>query len=233
MKELCDARRRSDQFQLHPLGFFYLQGKAEQGVSRRVHVWLDDDKGGGKNDRHLHSYDIVSHVVAGGQCSELYRFDPTTDGTESEFVVSYRADKSISQPTGRRGILLAVGYFETTVGGELLAKSGGHPSSASESTAVCDGRPNLGAGGADLCLRWRQREATVCPPNGDFGGSRANRGDRRRSGGRIGQEGPTAIRLLAAMCGQRSGEMLRPKGTQHGAVSFHLSRTGGEAAQPD
>ena len=124
MKELCDARRRSDQFRLHPLGFFYLQGKAEHGLSRRVHVWLEDDTGGGKNDRHLHSYDIVSHVVAGAQCSELYRFDPTTDGTESEFVVSYRADESISQATGRRGILLAVGYFETTAGASYWLKAG-------------------------------------------------------------------------------------------------------------
>lgn len=124
MKDLRDAVCQSDKFRLHPLGFFYLSGTTEQGLSRRVHVWLDGDTGRRANECHLHSYDIVSLAVAGVLRSELFLFDPTTDGTDVEFVVSYRADESISRPTGRRGILSPVGSFETATGASYWLKAG-------------------------------------------------------------------------------------------------------------
>ena len=124
MRDLRDAVCQADKFRLHPLGFFYFSCKAEQGLSRRVHVWLDEDTTRRSNECHLHSYDIMSWVVAGVLRSELFLFEPKAEGTDAEFVVSYRADESVSRPTGRRGILSAVGSFETTVGTSYWLKAG-------------------------------------------------------------------------------------------------------------
>ena len=123
MKDLRDAVSQSDKFRLHPLGFFYLSATTERGLSRRVHVWLDE-AARRPNEYHLHSYDIVSWVVAGVLRSELFRFDPDADGADAEFVVSYHGDESISRPTGRRGTLSAAASFETTVGASYWLKAG-------------------------------------------------------------------------------------------------------------
>ena len=99
MKDLHDAVCHSDKFRLHPLGFFYLSGTTEQGLSRGVHVWLDDDTARRANECHLHSYDIVSWVVAGCcvvNCFYLIR--PQTVPMLSSLFLTVQMSQSADRP---------------------------------------------------------------------------------------------------------------------------------------
>lgn len=124
MKELNNAIHCAEKFQLHPLGFFYLQDKVGGGITHRVHVWLPDGADRLENDRHSHSYDIESLVVVGKMHSELFQFRHTADGANLEFAVSYQSGKSILQPTGKRGVLDAVASFETSSGARYFLNAG-------------------------------------------------------------------------------------------------------------
>lgn len=64
MKELVEAAERANQFRLHPLGFYFLQDPIGEGRTRRLHVWLPGGPPAPDNDRHQHSFDIESFVVA-------------------------------------------------------------------------------------------------------------------------------------------------------------------------
>ena len=124
MTELVEAAGRAEAFRLHPLGFFYLHHEIAQGVSRRVHVWLETSVAPRANDRHLHSYDIESIVVAGALFSELYQFNQHAGGTVFESVVSYGMDESVGRPTGKRGVLRRIVSFETSAGTSYWLKAG-------------------------------------------------------------------------------------------------------------
>ncbi len=124
MRELVNAVHRVEEFRLHPLGFFYLQDKVGQDITQRIHVWLPDGTDRLENDRHSHSYDIESLVVIGKMRSELFRFRPTAEGTDLEFVVSYESGKSILRPTGKLGVLDAVVSFETQASARYLLRAG-------------------------------------------------------------------------------------------------------------
>lgn len=116
IEELIEAAHRIGEFRLHPLGFFYLQYELGNGARRRIPVWVPDAGDRPDNDRHQHSFDIELLVVAGKMQSEVYRFRQTEEGSELEFEVVYEADKSILQPTGRRGELDPIASFETGAG---------------------------------------------------------------------------------------------------------------------
>ncbi len=124
MKVLINAMKCAEKFELHPLGFFYLQNKDGGNITQRVHVWLPDGADRPENDKHSHSYDIESLVVVGKMHSELFQFRQTTDGEELEFAVSYETGKSILLPTEKRGVLDAVASFETSSGARYLLNAG-------------------------------------------------------------------------------------------------------------
>ncbi|TJX60093.1 MAG: hypothetical protein E5W21_13350 [Mesorhizobium sp.] len=125
MRELAEAVQRASEFRLHPLGFFYLQDAVGKGRMRRVHIWLPDGPDRPENDRHQHSFDIESVVVAGRMRSELFRFEEgKPDGPEVEYTVTYDGHESILMPTGRRGRLLPIVSFETAAGTSYRLESG-------------------------------------------------------------------------------------------------------------
>lgn len=124
MKELVEAAQGASDFRLHPLGFFYLQDAVVEGRTRRVHVWLPDGPDRPENDRHQHSFDIESLVVAGRMRSELFRFEEEADGPEAEYAVTYDAQESILTPSGRRGRLLPIASFETAAGASYRLEAG-------------------------------------------------------------------------------------------------------------
>ena len=124
IKELTDAVCRAREFRLHPLGFFYFGHDLEEGLTRRVHVWLPDGADPPENDLHLHSFDIDSIVVVGKLRSELFRYREVAEGTILEFCVSYNADQSTLRHTGNRGVLDTIGSFETAAGTRYRLEAG-------------------------------------------------------------------------------------------------------------
>lgn len=124
MKELAEAAQRASDFRLHPLGFFYLQDAVGEGRTRRVHVWLPDGPDRPENDRHQHSFDIESIVIAGRMHSELFRFEEEAEGAEAEYAVTYDGQESILTPSGRRGQFLPIASFETAAGASYRLEAG-------------------------------------------------------------------------------------------------------------
>lgn len=124
MNELAEAAQRARDFRLHPLGFFYLQDAAHEGWMRRVHIWLPNGPDRPENDRHQHSFDIESLVVAGRMRSELFRFEEEVDGPEVEYAVTYGEQKSQLIPSGRRGRLFPIASFETAAGASYRLEAG-------------------------------------------------------------------------------------------------------------
>lgn len=124
MKNLVEAAERAVEFRLHPLGFFYLQDLVEEGRFRRVHVWLPGGPDRPENDRHQHSFDIESVMIAGRMRSELFRFVEDSGGIEVEYAVSYEGKTSILSPSGRRGLLLPIASFETIAGAKYRLEAG-------------------------------------------------------------------------------------------------------------
>lgn len=116
--------QRAAEFRRHPLGFFYLQERATEGVMYRVHVWLPDDKAVMDNDRHQHAYMLNSRVKIGRLKNELFRFRETADGPEKEFLVTYEKARSKLSPTGRIGSLDCIAVFETTAGSSYILEAG-------------------------------------------------------------------------------------------------------------
>lgn len=124
MKALVEAAGRVGDFRLHPLGFFYLQDSAGEGRTQRVHVWLPDGPDRPENDRHQHSFDIESLVIAGRMRSDLFRFEEEESGPEEEYAVTYEGNASILSPSGRRGRLLPITSFETVAGATYRLEAG-------------------------------------------------------------------------------------------------------------
>lgn len=124
MNALIDAANYAHEFRLHPLGFFYLQDGAVAGRSKRVHVWLPNGHEWPENDRHQHSYDIESLVVAGRMRSYLFSFKEEEGGPDMEFGVSYEGAASMQSPSGRRGRLLPIASFETLAGASYRLEAG-------------------------------------------------------------------------------------------------------------
>lgn len=124
MTELAEAARRAREFRLHPLGFFYLQDAAGEGRTRRIHVWLPDGPDRPENDRHQHSFDIESFVVAGRMRSELFRFEELAGGSDAEYAVTYDGQESILKPSGRSGKLFPIASFETVAGSGYRLEAG-------------------------------------------------------------------------------------------------------------
>lgn len=124
MTELVEAARRAREFRLHPLGFFYLQDPTGEGRTRRVHVWLPDGPDRPENDRHQHSFDIESFVVAGRMRSELFQFEELAGGADAEYAVIYDGQESILKPSGRTGKLIPIALFETAAGSGYRLEAG-------------------------------------------------------------------------------------------------------------
>jgi hypothetical protein len=124
MNALIDAANHAHEFRLHPLGFFYLQDGVVKGRSKRVHVWLPSGDDWPDNDRHQHSYDIESVVVAGRMRSYLFSFKEEEGGPDVEFGVSYEGTASMQSPSGRRGRLLPIASFETVAGASYRLEAG-------------------------------------------------------------------------------------------------------------
>lgn len=122
--KLANVADRTEEFQLHPLGFFYIQDDADDGVTQRVHVWLPDSPDRPENDRHQHTFDIESLVMAGGMRSELFQFTQTPDGPDHEFAVSYEMQESVLSPTGKCGVLERIATFETKAGAHYRLEAG-------------------------------------------------------------------------------------------------------------
>lgn len=124
MNALIDAVNHAHEFRLHPLGFFYLQDGAVDGRSKRVHVWLPIGLEWPDNDRHQHSYDIESLVVAGRMRSYLFSFNEEDGGPDLEFAVSYEGTASVQSPSGRSGRLVPIASFETVPGASYRLEAG-------------------------------------------------------------------------------------------------------------
>lgn len=124
MIELIETARRAREFRLHPLGFFYLQDAIGGGMTRRVHVWLPDGPDRPENDRHQHSFDIESFVVAGRMRSELFQFQELAEGPDVEYSVTYEGQESILKPSGRAGKLFPIASFETAAGSGYRLEAG-------------------------------------------------------------------------------------------------------------
>lgn len=124
MKALIDAAKRANEFRLHPLGFFYLQDGAAEGRTQRVHIWLPGGPDRPDNDRHQHSFDIESFVVAGRMRSDLFSFEEQTGGPDVEFEITYEGKASILSPSGRKGRLLPIASFETVTGTTYRLEAG-------------------------------------------------------------------------------------------------------------
>lgn len=124
MTKLAAAIARAKEFRLHPLGFFYLLDSLDERSARRIHVWTDEGTDRPENDRHQHSFDIHSMIVAGRMRSELFRFVETPDGEQDEFTVSYKDGRSILSPTGRKGNLELISTFESSAGNSYFLQAG-------------------------------------------------------------------------------------------------------------
>lgn len=124
MRDIISAIARIEEFRIHPLGFFYLLDKQQDGVARRIHVWPAGSASKPGNDRHQHSFDINSTVYAGRIRSEIFSFVERQDGNEHEFRVSYKNGNSVLSSTGRKGILDSICMFETSGGNSYFLQSG-------------------------------------------------------------------------------------------------------------
>jgi len=124
MIEFVIPVKRSSEFRLHPLGFFYLEDHLPGGKSHRVHIWLPNEIETAENDRHQHSFSINSMVIVGGLRSELFHFRESSEGNQREFVVSYSSGHSILSPTGRVGTLDRFSIFETGAGASYFLEAG-------------------------------------------------------------------------------------------------------------
>lgn len=113
MNQIHKALERISEFQVHPLGFFYLKDQNEFGISQRVHVWHPSAPDSRENSIHQHSYEIVSTVLYGSIKNEIFVFSENESGNDIEYKISYENENSISKPTGRTGILSSVASFET------------------------------------------------------------------------------------------------------------------------
>jgi len=116
--------KRSGEFRLHPLGFYYLLDKIAGVATRRIHIWLSPDITHPENDRHQHSFDIRSQILAGRLRSDLFLFHETPSGLEREFVVHYQEGRSELVPTGREGELACFCSFESVAGTRYFLKAG-------------------------------------------------------------------------------------------------------------
>jgi hypothetical protein len=137
MTDMLTVIRRSAEYRLHPLGFFYLEDRIAKDRTRRTHVWLPGSSNSPENDRHQHSFDINSSVVLGCIRSELFRFQEIPSGTEREFAVTYDKGRSILLPTGRIGNLELISAFETAAGSSYFLRAGViHRVAASEKPCI-------------------------------------------------------------------------------------------------
>lgn len=124
MSDLVIAKRRIAEFRIHPLGFFYLQDRKQNGVNHRVHIWLGGGAARPENDRHQHSFDIDSSVVVGRMQSQLFQFRESRDRNIKEYSVQYKAGRSILSPTNRSGFLELLSEFEAVAGTSYYLMAG-------------------------------------------------------------------------------------------------------------
>ena len=118
MLELAVAITRKREFRIHPLGFYFLRDHSPptERSTNRVHVWLPNGPSRPENDRHIHAFDQESLVLAGTLQNELFQFQESSNGTTTEFRVTYRSFQSKLHPTGRRGHLKLSASFTTSPG---------------------------------------------------------------------------------------------------------------------
>jgi hypothetical protein len=124
VREITAAITRVGQFRLHPLGFFYLLDKLGERTACRVHVWPAEITDKPDNDRHQHSFDISSMILAGRLRSEVFTFTESSDGSEREFRVNYNGGRSELTPTGRSGFLERICMFDSSAGSSYFLQSG-------------------------------------------------------------------------------------------------------------
>jgi len=118
------AIARIEEFQLHPLGFYYLRADAENGVGSRFHVWPAKEVGIPENQCHQHTFDIRSTILTGQMRSEVFNFEPTMQGEEKEFAVEYTGGKSLLRATGRMGNLKRFCEFDSKAGDSYFLHAG-------------------------------------------------------------------------------------------------------------
>jgi hypothetical protein len=124
MPDLHSARARVTEFQLQPLGFYYLHDNQAGGASHRMHIWLPSGPDPTENDQHQHKFDMWSQVLRGALRSEVFHFVEGQSGGEIEFEVTYADGHSILKNTGRVGKLESICTFETGTGGNYFLKAG-------------------------------------------------------------------------------------------------------------
>lgn len=115
---------RASDFQLHPLGFYYLREAVGDISHRRLHIWDDHGTLSQENDRHSHSFEIRSEVLIGCLCSEVLSFAEAFEGAEQEYQVFHEKSHSRIAATGRRGSLELVCKFETPAGAQYNLNAG-------------------------------------------------------------------------------------------------------------
>lgn len=110
-------------FQVHPLGFYYLVLKTGASTSR-IHVYVNTNEVTQNNDWHTHEFDLRSKVLVGSLHNEIGQFSVCQDGAISEYCVEYDGDESTLRPTGNSGKIESIVSFSTGLGHEYSIRAG-------------------------------------------------------------------------------------------------------------
>lgn len=114
---------RVKEFQLHPLGFFYLYLADRGDMKERVHVWTSD-LGIADNEYHSHSFDISSKILKGKMRTGVYSFLENKFGKFYQYTVSYQNSESKLERTEVRGSLEVSVEFDNSPGTEYFLSAG-------------------------------------------------------------------------------------------------------------
>ena len=110
-------------FQVHPLGFYYLVLSSGE-VTTRLHVYTDTVDFSRDNEWHTHEFDLNSEVVVGALQNSIGRFIAGQGKPVQEFVVRYEADRSTLEATGNWGEISELVEFTTSAGKTYSIKAG-------------------------------------------------------------------------------------------------------------
>ncbi|WP_291735362.1 hypothetical protein, partial [Leisingera sp. F5] len=115
--------RDVENFQIHPLGFFY-KTMSSGSVTSRIHIYLEEADFAAQNTWHTHEFDLYSHILAGTLENEIGTFSETGSGDHREYVVEYEGNRSILKPSGRVGEIDKISSFESSPGNRYFISAG-------------------------------------------------------------------------------------------------------------
>ncbi|WP_127903387.1 hypothetical protein [Solirhodobacter olei] len=110
-------------FQLHPLGFYYLKLSSGDTTSR-LHVYSESSASLESNDWHTHEFDLRSKVLAGSLKNEIGQFVVDGEGPADEYLVEYFGNRSYLRATGQSGKVKGIVSFTTASGCDYYIRAG-------------------------------------------------------------------------------------------------------------